>query len=143
MNQATDRRKADLAKIHIAKKQLGLDDETYRAMLWTVARVKSSADLDEYGRQRVIEHLRRAGFKTEKPAGRAFPGRPHNCDDHPQLRKIEALLTSSRRPWSYVDAMAHRMFGKDRIAFCNQDEWQRVIAALTIDKQRHQVTHEQ
>lgn len=134
MTPTTDRRNADLAKIHIAKKQLGLDDEAYRAMLWTVARVKSSADLDEYGRKRVLEHMRRGGFKPA--SNKTFPGRPHNCDEHPQLLKIEALLADASRPWSYADALVKKMFGKDRIAFCDPDEWQRLIAALEYDRRR-------
>jgi len=57
-------RRTDLAKIHIAKKDLGMDDETYQAMLWTVARVHSAADLDEAGRQAVLSHLVARGAKV-------------------------------------------------------------------------------
>jgi len=38
-------RSANLAKIHIAKKQLGMDDATYRAMLQSHGGVTSSKDL--------------------------------------------------------------------------------------------------
>lgn len=55
---------AQLAQIHIAKKELGLDDETYRAMLWTCARVHSSADLDHAGRAKVLDHLKGLGWKS-------------------------------------------------------------------------------
>ena len=40
---------AHLAKIHIAKAQLGMDDVTYRTMLQQVAGVTSSKQLDERG----------------------------------------------------------------------------------------------
>lgn len=66
-------RRTDLAKIHIAKKDLGMDDETYQAMLWTVARVHSAADLDEAGRQAVISHMVGRGAKI----GSRRPGRRH------------------------------------------------------------------
>ena len=33
--------KREIQLIKIAQKQLGMDDDTYRAMLWAVARVKS------------------------------------------------------------------------------------------------------
>lgn len=59
-------RNRDLAKIHLAKKQLGLDEETYRDMLWTVARVRSSSDLDMAGRIRVLHHLKSRGFKPAR-----------------------------------------------------------------------------
>lgn len=57
-------RRTDLAKIHIGKKDLGMDDETYKAMLWTVARVHSAADLDEAGRQAVLSHMVARGAKV-------------------------------------------------------------------------------
>ncbi|MCR6667570.1 MAG: regulatory protein GemA [Methyloversatilis sp.] len=37
-------RRAEIAQIHIAKSQLGMDDDTYRAMLWSVGRVRSSSN---------------------------------------------------------------------------------------------------
>jgi len=51
-------RRAELAQIHIAAKQLGIDRDTYEAMLHAVARVRSAGDLDWSGRKRVLEHLR-------------------------------------------------------------------------------------
>lgn len=68
-------RTRELALIHIGAQQLGLrqsgDDSAYRQMLWAVARVKSAADLDEAGRQRIIDHLRSCGWQdTARPAGR-------------------------------------------------------------------------
>lgn len=62
-------RSNELAKIHIAKAQLGLDEETYRHMLWSVARVRSAKDLDAGGREAVLAHLRGCGWKDTAPAG--------------------------------------------------------------------------
>jgi phage gp16-like protein len=78
----------DLAQIHIAKKDLGMDDETYRAMLFTVARVYSAKDLDFHGRKRVIEHMKARGWKN-RPAKKAKTTRPLASDD--QSMKIRAL----------------------------------------------------
>lgn len=138
-NHTDDQRKRDLARIHVAKKKLGLDDDTYRDMLWTIGRVRSAAHLDSAGRRQVIVHLKSRGFKpsTSKARRKNYPGRPHNCDEHPQLRKIEALLTDAKRPWAYADAMAKKMFAKDRLTFCNSQEWGKIISALEYDKRRH------
>lgn len=68
-------RNADLAQIHIARQQLGLDDETYRAILWSVARVRSSKDLDWTGRKNVLDHFRAKGWKPRPPA-KAKASRP-------------------------------------------------------------------
>lgn len=57
----------DLALIHIAAQQLGLrrpdDDSAYRDMLWSVARVRSAADLDAGGRAAVLRHLEGCGWR--------------------------------------------------------------------------------
>jgi phage gp16-like protein len=136
--RAVDQRQAELAKIHIAKKELGLDDDTYRDMLWTVARVRSAGDLDAGGRLAVLEHLRARGFKGRRRG--TYPGRPHNIDSEdrgPLLRKIEALLAEARRPWSYGDGIARRMFRIDRLAMCNPEQLSKVVAALSYDAARH------
>jgi phage gp16-like protein len=88
MSAAPDIRKRELAQIHIAKQQLGIEDDTYRAMLWTVARVHSAGDLDFAGRKKVLDHLKARGFKV-KPSKNAMTSRPLASDD--QSKKIRAL----------------------------------------------------
>lgn len=61
-------RNNQLAMIHIAAQQIPLDEETYRDMLWTVARVRSAKDLDEAGREAVLKHLRACGWKDPRHA---------------------------------------------------------------------------
>lgn len=63
----TQLRNAELAQIHVAKKQLALDEDTYRAVLWAVARVRSSKDLDWTGRKAVLEHFKAKGWKPKPP----------------------------------------------------------------------------
>jgi len=72
------KRKKDLAKIHIAKAQLDLDDDDYRDIISRVGGEKSAADLTEQGRQRVLAHFKRCGWQPkiknnnkEIPIGRA------------------------------------------------------------------------
>ncbi|MDT3707446.1 MAG: regulatory protein GemA [Thiobacillus sp.] len=63
----TQLRNAELAQIHIARAQLGLDEDTYRAVLWTVGRVKSAKDLDWTGRKQLLEHFKAKGWKPAPP----------------------------------------------------------------------------
>ena len=64
-------RRAALAKIHVAKKMLRLSDELYRA---SIARVtggkRSSALLDTAERGRLLDELRRLGFRSDVPRRR-------------------------------------------------------------------------
>lgn len=52
------------AAIHVAKKQLGLDEDTYRDVLVRVTGKNSLRDMSEGERQSVVSELRDRGFKT-------------------------------------------------------------------------------
>lgn len=122
-----------LAKIHIAKKQLGLDDDAYRAMLRGVAGVESAKQLSAVAATRVLAHLERSGFKPTSNTGR----RPKvAASREAQLRKIEALLAEANRPWEYVAAMVKRVCKVDAIEFCDHAMLGKLIAALQIDANR-------
>ncbi|WP_230965437.1 gp16 family protein [Burkholderia cepacia] len=125
--------KSTLAKIHIAKQQLGMDDDSYRAMLHSVAGVSSAKDLDAQGAAKVMRHLERCGFKPVHSHGR----RPrYTLTREAQLGKIEALLADAGRPWDYVHAMVKRICKVDAIEFCDSDMLGKLIAALQIDANR-------
>lgn len=126
-----------LAQIHMAKAQLGMDDDTYRAMLWAQAGVKSAAELDHAGRAKVLAYLSTSGARL----GRSVPnykGRPAKpADDRKaQIGKVEALLADAGRPWAYAHSMCQRMFKVDRVEFCKGGDLQRLIAALMYDQKR-------
>ncbi|WP_439861605.1 gp16 family protein [Pseudomonas sp. MBLB4136] len=126
-----------LAKIHIAKAQLGLDDDSYRALLARVAGVRSAKDLTKRQVGAVLAEFERLGFqpKPAKKAGRKAP-KP-TPDRQALLGKIEAFLAEAKRPWTYADAMALRMFKVDRLEWLDSDQLRRLIAALAYDAKRH------
>jgi phage gp16-like protein len=53
------------------------------------------------------------------------------------LQKIEAYLAEAKRPWTYVNAMAKRMFKIERVQWCNPGQLHKIIAALEYDARRH------
>ena len=126
-----------LAKIHIAKAQLGLDDDTYRALLARIAGVRSAKDLNKRQIGAVLAEFERLGFKPKAPTkpGRAAPKAAP--DRAAMIGKIEAFLAEAKRPWSYADAMALRMMKVERVEWCDSDQLRRLIAALTYDAKRH------
>ena len=137
---AAAERKADLAMIHIAKKQLALDDDTYRDLLWAIGRVRSAGDLDYAGRRRVLDHLRKCGFKAlvkrAKPASGWEWVNNAAADKQPMLRKIAVILRDAGRGREYVDAMAKRMFAVERIEFCTPNQLHDLVSALVYDQRR-------
>ena len=122
-------RRADLAKIHIAKKDLALSEEDYRAILERVGGAPSAANLDAEARGRVIGHFRRLGWAPRRAARKEPHGAPA------QRRKIAALLSSDGLPPEYGEAIAERMHGKP-LAFCSPAELRAVIASLVKQRQR-------
>lgn len=127
---ATDIRKRELAMIHVAKSQLGLDDDTYRAMLWTVARVKSAADLDWAGRKKVLDHLKAGGFKIKS--------RPAPAANKAGLVSAvrASLIACGNKPDAYADGMARHMFKVERFEWCDPAQLRKIIAALGYQQKR-------
>lgn len=125
-----------LAKIHIAKKELAMDDDTYRAMLQSIAGVSSSKDLTDAGVTKVLAHLQRCGWK---PKAAAKAGKKPSVARGRQalVGKVEALLAEAKRPWDYADAMAKRMFGVDKTDWLDAEQLVKLVAALTYDAKRH------
>lgn len=133
----TESRRSLLAKVHIAAKALGLDDETYRDMLEALTGKRSAGKLTEKQLVLVVAALRAKGWNDgdprparKKPAPRATPG----CA--PLLGKIEALLADAGRPWAYAAGMAQRMYQVERLEWAKPEQLRGIIAALVKDARR-------
>jgi len=134
------RRNAEIAKIHIAKSYLGLDETAYRTMLKEIGGNASSAKLTPAGRRKVLNHLAALGWQ---PKGKKIGKRPHNMQRGKgrtsrtaQLEKIEALLTIGGKPWGYADALAKRICKVEKMIWVPEDELYKIITALYKQAQR-------
>ena len=138
---AMDRRRSELAKIHIGAKQLFDDDSDYRSMLQSVAGVRSAADLDEAGRRKVIEHLKACGAKfapARKSGLKRNPPKPPPETER-QIRKIRAMLAEDALPDSYAEAILKRQCSHPHRAplqWASGEQLRGVIAALAVRKRR-------
>lgn len=96
-------RNAMLAKVHIARQQLDMPQEEYRALLERVTGRSSAADLDDAALDRVLGEFKALGWKptTNPAAGKRISAKPH-------VRKIFAL-------WGEL-ARAHRLKEGSRAA---------------------------
>lgn len=129
-------RRALIAKIKIAQKELGLDDGTYRAVLERVTGKRSCTECSIPELERVVEDLRQHGF-TPKAKGNPY-GKPHlrRTSASAMLGKVEALLAEGGLHWNYAHAMARRMFGKDKVEYLDDKELHKLVAALQINENR-------
>lgn len=126
-----------LAQVHIAAKELGMDDDTYRALLARVAGVPSAKQLNARQLKQVLDEFRRLGWvpKPGKKAGRKKPRTPPSRKS--VMDKVEALLAEAGRPWGYADGMAQRMFQVDRVDWLDDDQLFRLMQGLLVDARRH------
>jgi hypothetical protein len=99
-----------LALIHLAKKHLCLDDDTYRDILRTVAGVGSAKDLDLAGFEKVMGRFTELGFESTRP------GRP--ADEDP-----DTMDMISDRQQAYIRFLFHQV-GIDelrrQVGFCER-----------------------
>ena len=126
----------DLAMIHLAKKELGLDDDMYRDILKQCCGVESSAELDQPNRRKLLAFFRGRGWgrkdhRQNRPKNMNVPDRSR------LLKKIEALLTEARRPWSYADGIAKKICKVDSLTFCKPEHLSKIIVALVLDAKRN------
>lgn len=137
---ARDHRNTELARIHIAKQQLGMTDDDYKAMIKTVGRsiTGSSKDLDYAGRQRVLDHLKACGFKPKASAATKRQARPTPAPDKLKLvRRIRAQLISlDRKPDTYADGIAKQMYGLEFFEWGTHDQLHAITAALAVQQKR-------
>lgn len=133
----TDSRRCDLAKIHIAKKQLGMCDDTYREMLYNLAGVLSAAQLDKKGRDKILKHLEHCGFRSyHKSAKKSGMDKPAPIERAAMLSKIGAILADIDKPWSYADGIAKRAYHVDKVRWLQPDQLIKVMQMLIYHQQK-------
>lgn len=108
--------------IQTGRRKLGMDDETYRALLADVSGGKtSSKDLNVYQLKEVLRRMREAGFRSATA---------------PQLRKIKSLWLSMydegvvRSKSDQAIAAYVRRITKKAVNSCGVKDLQRVIETL-------------
>lgn len=121
-------RKSLMAKIHIARKDLGLDEDTYRAMMLNLTGKNSAKDCTDRQLVMVFSALRKRGWKDSRPKGPKV--RPEMQD---MLGKLNALRLDTKKSWAYVESIAKRLYGVG-ISWLDTGQMRGVITAMS----RHQ-----
>ena len=131
-------RRGMLAKVHIAKQQLRMVDDDYRAVLLRVAGRVSAADLTDRELVDVLAEFERLGFtaKAKRPGPKPA--------DHPLARKARALWISLGHlgaiddpSESALEAFARRQLGCAKMQWADQRLGYRLIEALKGMADRH------
>lgn len=129
---ALDFRKSLIAKIHVAKKQLAMREDDYRALLNRVTGKDSSAALSEGQLKAVVKEMESIGFKAI-PARKAGP----KPADSQEARKIRAMWITLHQMGEVSDpsetalsAFVKRQTGIDNMAWLNHKDTSKVMNAL-------------
>ncbi len=132
--QKGESRKGLIQKIHIAKGQLGFDDDMYRDFLALHSGGKTScSDMTVPVLFKVLNAFKDAGFRVKSKKHK----KPYATKEKQALMdKIEALLADSGKPWAYAEAVARNMHGKYRLQWCDVGELRAVMIALQKQQRR-------
>jgi phage gp16-like protein len=145
-------RRTMIAKIHVAKKELGFDDGDYRALLERVTGKVSTTAMNAGEMGRVLDELARlgwapmAGGKVQKRSGTrpAAEAAYRGGADHPAAKKARAMLISLgmlgviRNPSeAALEAFARRQMGTTQLQWADQAQVYKLIEALKAIAQRH------
>lgn len=127
-------RKKLIAQAHLAANQLGLDEETRRAVQLRVAGARSCSDMDEAALLRLIAHYKRAGARVFVPRERE-----DTAGRTPLVRKIYALSEAAGVPYpAYALGIVRQMQGAapDRLEWVPAPLLRKVVAAMTYQTRR-------
>jgi len=127
-------RKKELAVIHIAKDELGLDDGEYRDLMEAWTGEESAGDMDEAQRHEVIENFKEMGFEPQSDRDERLE---IGDDDKPQVKKIKQLWLKLHEVGAVtnpslesLNAYVQRMTETDRVQWLGTTDASRVIEAL-------------
>lgn len=122
---------ADYAKINIAKKDLGLDDDTYRDLLYLHFKVRSAKELKPRQVTVLLNHLKAQGWQPKTPAT-VKEGHQATKKVNDNYRQIKPGPAAKQQKyvlalWSLLgyeikklDARCKKQFGVDRIEWLTE-----------------------
>jgi phage gp16-like protein len=143
-----------LAKIHIAKKELGLHDDDYRATLERLTGKRSAKDLTEAQAGLVIEEFKRRGWVPKVVAGGSTaPKPPYRQPGKSIYGKAVAAFESAKKAralwislWQLgaiddsseaaLEAFAKRQLKCERLVWADQQQMYKLIEALKAMAER-------
>jgi phage gp16-like protein len=131
-----------LAKLHIAKKELALHDDDYRAILERVTGQRSAKGMSEADIVRVLDVLKKDhGWVPTVVQGGKKAGKPESQKakpaEHPTARKARAMWISlwqlgavRERAESALEAFAKRQLKVERLVWADEQQMFKLIEAL-------------
>lgn len=130
-DRSAQNRRAMIAKINVARQQLGMVEDDYRQLLFDTTGKLSLKDCGEGQLAQMVDALKSKGFRPIPKAG----GKP--TAQHPMARKARALWISLHQLGVVhnpgepaLEAFAKRQLGCERLVWAKQSDAYKLIEAL-------------
>ena len=124
-------RSKELAKIHMAKAALGMDDDTYKALLKRITGRESAADLNLFERGNILDEFKKLGWHPKPPKQSPSDWRA------PRIRFIQSLWRQLCKTGMIKtpteDALlsfCRKLMKVERLEWASSDELNKIIEAL-------------
>ncbi|MFQ3665563.1 MAG: regulatory protein GemA [Sphingomonadaceae bacterium] len=138
---ADPRRRACLAKVHLARKELRLSEDDYRTIVERATGKRSAGDLEIEGLEHLLREFERLGWQ---PGPGGHKPQPARAADHPAARKARALWISLQQLGAIdngseaaLEAFARRQLGCARLQWADQAQVYKLTEALKAIAARH------
>lgn len=140
LREARKRRTADLARLHVARKDLGLDADTWKMTIsgLVAGRTTSSGALTAVERKTLIGALKARGWTPTRSPGRRVRRFRVPETKEALAGKVRALLLDAGRPDAYADAIASSRFAVERWEWLDWEALKKLMQMLVIDQRRRQ-----
>jgi phage gp16-like protein len=119
--------------VHVARRELAMDDDAWRQLLRDRFKVESSADLSIDGLDRLMQHLKSCGFKVRPNPKKKLPT-PHKglaLTKKDIEAKIACQLKALGKEWPYAHGVARRIFPEvEKFEFLTEEQLGKVSSAL-------------
>lgn len=130
--------KRERQKIGLARRQLGIADESHAEVVRRVTAGRSASTLDCTATERaaILAEYQAKGFRPTKPRRVGRAPSAEAMDRQTMLKRVEQLLTTLKLPWGYAEAIVRQQRGiPDKRVACPLEavtdiELKALIAAL-------------
>jgi phage gp16-like protein len=120
--------------IQIAKRELNMDDETYRSILMEIGNKSSSTKMSISNLEKVLEHMKICGFKVVPKSKKTGNLRMANDDQSKMIRGLWLelhQLGAVKNPSEYsLTRYVKRITGNDLLQWTTVDQKSKVIETL-------------
>lgn len=123
-------RRTMIAKLHLAKRDLAMGDDDYRAVLERVTGQRSASGLSAAQLDAALKEMARLGWEAKPGNGRRAASSPAAAKARAMLISLGLMGVIRNSSEAALHAFARRQIGVDRLDWARDDQVYKLIEAL-------------